>query len=113
MNRVDSSTDVGRLEIVHQLFLLNLTLQLFDGVASYFGVAAPGHEGNPLVAAAMRNLGIGMALLLFKTAACAALVLLRSVAGAHPIAARALAGLAAAYGCLSFVPWTARNVLLL
>lgn len=105
--------DIRRIDIAHQLFLLNLTLQLFDGVASYFGVTAPGHEANPLVAAAMQNLGIGMALLLFKTGACAGLLLLRSLAHVQPVAARALAGLAAAYGCLSFLPWTARNVLLL
>ena len=100
------------LETVHQLFLLNIALQLFDGAATYFGVIAPWHEANPLVGAAMAHLGIGLSLLLIKSGACAALVLLRAIAD-PPLIRRTFTGLAAAYGCCSFIPWTARNVSLL
>lgn len=97
---------------IHQLFLLNISLQLFDGVATYFGILGPWHEANPILAATMAQVGVGAALLLFKALACAALVLLRSLAR-RPLVAKALTVLAVAYGCLSFVPWTARNILLL
>jgi hypothetical protein len=89
---------------VHKLFLLNICLQLFDGVATYQGVTAGAGEGNPLIAMAMANLGTGSALLLFKAKACGCLVLLRRM-GDHPMVAAALGGLALAYGTLSFVPW--------
>ena len=102
----------ANLETVHQLFLLNVALQLFDGAATYFGVRAPWHEANPLIGATMAHLGIGLSLLLFKSGACAALVVIRRVAD-PPLIRRTFTGLAAAYGCFSFVPWTARNVLLL
>ena len=99
-------------QVIHQLFLLNLVLQLFDGVASYYGLRGPGHEANPLIASVMEQIGIGMALLLFKSGACAALVLLRAIAW-QPVIPRLLTIVAVMYGCLSFIPWTARNLLLL
>ena len=46
-------------QVVHQLFLLNITLQLFDGAATYFGVRHPWYEANPLIAAVMTQIGIG------------------------------------------------------
>jgi hypothetical protein len=93
------------IQVVHHLFLLNLCLQLFDGVATYHGVAGdPAGEGNPLVAAAMVHLGIGSALLLFKAKACGLLVLLRRLAG-RPLVGEALASVAAMYAAFSFVPW--------
>jgi hypothetical protein len=104
--------DERNVTTVHQLFLLNISLQLFDGVATYYGISTPWHEGNPILGAAMANLGIGVGLLLFKSGACAALVALRAMAG-RPLITRTMTGLAAAYGCFSFVPWTARNILLL
>ena len=99
-------------EFVHQLFLLNITLQAFDGAATYFGIRHPWYEANPIVGAVMGQIGIGTALLLLKGGACAALVLLRSMAG-QPIATRALTVVAIAYTCLSFIPWTAKNIMLL
>jgi hypothetical protein len=98
--------------VVHQLFLLNVVLQLFDGIATYHGIATPWNEANPLLCAAMMQLGIGAALLLCKASACAGLVLLRSLAQ-HPLAGRGLAAIAAVYGSCSFIPWTARNLSLL
>ena len=92
------------VDAVHKLFLLNICLQVFDGVATYHGVTTGAKEGNPLVAMAMANLGIGSALLLFKAKACGCLVLLRRI-GDRPMVTAALGGVAAAYGILSFVPW--------
>ena len=97
---------VRRIEVVHHLFLLNLCLQLFDGIATYYGVAGdPAFEGNPLLASTMTHIGIGTALLLFKAKACGLLLLLRRLAG-RPLVAEALASVAAAYGIFSFIPWT-------
>jgi hypothetical protein len=92
------------VDAVHRLFLLNICLQVFDGVATYHGVTTGAKEGNPLIAMAMANLGIGSALLLFKAKACGCLLLLRRM-GDRPLIAVALGGVAAAYGALSFVPW--------
>jgi hypothetical protein len=92
------------VDAVHKLFLLNICLQVFDGVATYQGVTTGAREGNPLIAMAMANLGIGSALLLFKAKACGCLVLLRRI-GDRPMVTVALGGVAAAYGILSFVPW--------
>jgi hypothetical protein len=97
---------------VHELFLLNLVLQVFDGVATYFGIVTPWQEANPFVSRVMAEVGIGAGLFLCKAGACAALLMLRALAG-HPLITEALAGLAVAYGCLSFIPWTARNLMLL
>ena len=55
---------------VHQLFLLNLCLQLFDGIATYEGLRWHWSEGNPLLLAAIPYLGVGTTLLLFKAKAC-------------------------------------------
>ena len=91
---------------LHQLLLLNISLQLFDGVASYHGVRWWG-EGNPLISEAMVTLGIGPALLLYKAKACGVLVLLRRVTPPRTTLA-AYAVVAVAYGTMSFVPWLVR-----
>ena len=90
---------------LHELFVLNVALQLFDGVATWCGVA---HwpEGNPLVRAAMGVLGTQQALLLYKAQACACLLLLRRSAApmlAVPVLRRYFEELG-----LSFVPWMTR-----
>ena len=92
------------IDAVHNLFLLNICLQLFDGVATYVGIRSGAAEGNPILAAAMAQIGLGTALLLFKAKACGCLVLLRRL-GNSPLTAVALAGVAAVYGTFSFVPW--------
>lgn len=94
-------------QIVNQLFLLNICLQLFDGVATYQGIVSPAGEGNPLVAAVMANLGIGSALVIFKAKACGCLVLIRRIAG-EPLASTAFVSVAVVYGALSFIPWLLR-----
>jgi hypothetical protein len=91
---------------LHELFLLNIALQLFDGVATAHGLAC-WHEGNPVIRAAMQVLGAEPALLLWKAQACGWLLLLRRSA-APALAGPALAAGAGLYFGLSFVPWTTR-----
>jgi hypothetical protein len=96
---------------LHQLFVLNVALQLFDGIATWQGTKLWG-EGNPMMAVVMGSLGVGVALLLFKAKACALLVFLRRC-WRHREAYDALAVLAGCYAVLSFVPWMLRFVSLL
>lgn len=96
---------------LHQLFLLNLSLQLFDGVATYQGVHLWG-EGNPLLVAMIPTFGLLSTLLLFKAKACGFLVVLRRL-GHRPLVYESMIVLATVYGCLSFVPWMVRFLTLI
>jgi len=98
-------------ERLHQLFLLNVALQLFDGVATWQGAHLWG-EGNPMLQVLMAYLGVGMTLVLFKVKACGFLVVLRRC-WRHRAAYDALVVLALVYSGLSFVPWMVRFVSLL
>ncbi len=89
---------------LHQLFLLNISLQLFDGVATYQGLQLHWAEGNPLLAASMPYLGVGCTLLLFKAKACGLLVLLRRC-GTRQFVPESMIALATVYTFLSFIPW--------
>jgi hypothetical protein len=91
---------------IQELFVLNVFLQLFDGIATYYGVAHWG-EGNPIVATLIAYLGVGMALFLVKLKACGFLWVLRRLQG-RPLVVESLAGLATAYACFSFIPWMSR-----
>ena len=97
---------------LYQLFLLNLCLQIFDGVATYEGVRLHWSEGNPLLLNIMPYLGLGTTLLLFKAKACGFLVLLRRL-GERPLVHDSLVALAVVYGFFSFVPWMTRLLSLL
>ena len=90
--------------VVHTLFLLNLGLQLFDGLSTYQGVQLGWQESNPLLQALMVHWGVGWALLGAKSAACALLLLLRCL-GTNRLIAQALTLTAAYYFTLSFLPW--------
>ena len=96
---------------LHQLFVLNVVLQLFDGTATWQGMTLWG-EGNPMIEVMMASVGVGLALLLFKAKACVLLVLLRRC-WRHREAYHALLVLAGFYTCFSFVPWMMRFVSLL
>jgi hypothetical protein len=91
---------------LHQLFLLNLVLQLFDGIATWQGHWLWG-EGNPVLHVLMEWLGVGLTLVLFKAKACAFLVVLRRC-WRYREAYDALFVLAVCYGSFSFVPWMVR-----
>jgi hypothetical protein len=90
-----------------QLFLLNLTLQLFDGVATYQGLQFHFAEGNPLLAVSMPHLGVGGTLLLFKAKACGLLVLLHRLRKCEFVY-ESFVVLATVYVFLSFIPWMTR-----
>lgn len=102
----------SRSDRLHQLFLLNICLQMFDGVATYHGVRLYWQEGNPILLAAIPVLGLGQTLLLFKSKACLFLILLRRV-GSHTMVQASLAMLAAVYVTFSFIPWMTRLLSLL
>ena len=89
---------------LHQLFLLNLSLQLFDGIATWQGLQLHWVEGNPILAASMPYLGVGCTLLLFKAKACGLLVLLRRC-GARQFVPESMIALATVYAFFSFIPW--------
>ena len=91
---------------LHQLFLLNLALQLFDGVATYQGFHFWG-EGNPVLLSVIPYLGVGATLMVFKAKACGFLVLLRRL-GHRPFVYESLVVLATVYTCFSFLPWMTR-----
>ena len=91
---------------LHQLFVLNVALQLFDGIATWQGHFIWG-EGNPMMHVMMTSLGVSSALVLFKAKACAFLVILRRC-WRHPEAYDALLVLAVFYTTFSLVPWLAR-----
>jgi len=93
---------------LHELFLLNIALQLFDGVATWQGLPR-WQEGNPFIRAAIDTAGAGPALMLYKAQGCACLLLLRRSA-APVLAAWMLAAGAGLYIGLSFVPWMIRFV---
>jgi hypothetical protein len=91
---------------LHELLLLNLALQLFDGVATVHGLRG-WNEGNPLIRSAIDALGPMQALMLAKAQACGSLVIVRRVAS-PVLAGPVLAVGAGMYLGLSFVPWMAR-----
>jgi len=97
---------------LHQLFLLNLCLQIFDGVATYEGLHHHWSEGNPILLQWMPFIGTGATLLLFKAKACGLLVILRRL-GDQPFVHEALVVLATVYTFFSFIPWMTRLLSLL
>ena len=96
---------------LHQLFVLNVALQLFDGIATWQGHFLWG-EGNPVLQAMMASLGVGATLIVFKAKACGFLVVLRRC-WRYREAYDALVVLATFYTSFSLVPWMARFVSLL
>ena len=96
---------------LHQVFVLNVALQLFDGIATWQGHWLWG-EGNPVLQTLMASLGVGFTLMLFKAKACALLVVLRRC-WRYREAYDALIVLAAFYTSFSLLPWMLRFVSLL
>ncbi len=88
----------------YQLLILNFLLQVFDGLATYVGMHLGIKEGNPLVRAAFEICGVGPALLMLKSLACAALTLVYQ-AIRPDLLGIALGGLAGVYSIASLIPW--------
>jgi hypothetical protein len=105
---IDAAVPAGQTHSVdlhlYRLLILNVALQLFDGVATYQGLRLGFKEANPLLVAAFGLLGVGPALLLFKANACGLLVLLHRAAP-RPIGVAVMRGLAAIYSVFSLGPW--------
>ena len=91
---------------IRALVVVNLALQLYDGLATYAGLNAGFAEANPLLKWAFGHLGPASTLFLFKMQACACLLLLWRVR-ANRLTAPALALCAAIYTVCSLAPWTA------
>ena len=88
------------------LVVMNLLLQIFDGVATYVGWHEHG-EMNPILSAGFSHFGAGPTLCAAKLVA----IMFVLVLAATPRRALAVIGLAitfTAYTALSFVPWTQR-----
>jgi len=88
------------------LVILNLTLQVFDGVATYVGWQHFG-EANPLLRAAFETWGAGPTLIVTKLIAVSLLFMLGR-ARQRLLVAAGLVFTFAAYAALSFVPWSIR-----
>lgn len=92
---------------LYRLLILNVALQLFDGVATYQGLRLGFKEANPLLIAMFELLGVGLTLVVFKAKACGLLVLLRRVAPPR-VGVAVMRGLAAVYCVFSLGPWLAK-----
>jgi hypothetical protein len=98
--------------LLQQLFLLNVLLQVFDGVATYGGLQHGFREANPLLRSAIHHWGVVPTLLIFKTSAYGLLVLVYRIASPH-LATPALGALAAIYAACSLIPWLGMLLFLL
>ena len=88
------------------LVVLNLALQLFDGIATYIGWQQHG-EMNPILSAGFDHFGAGPTLFVAKATA----ILFVFVLASTPRRSLATGGLAltlTAYTVFSFVPWAQR-----
>ena len=88
------------------LVVLNLALQLFDGIATYVGWAQHG-ELNPILAAGFVRFGAGPTLLVAKVIAIM-FVLVLATTPRRALAAIGLTITFTAYTALSLVPWSQR-----
>lgn len=89
------------------LLILNLVLQLFDGVATYEGLRIGWQEANPLLVSVFEQIGVGPGLLIFKLKA-SALLLLVYYFTPIPVGIRVMRMLAAVYCTFSLAPWMAK-----
>jgi len=84
-----------------QLLIVNLLLQLVDGLASYHIISAGVPEENPIVASAIANWGVSGGLFYSKALGCALVLLVFLLRHkAEVIATQGLTVLAYVYSCL-------------
>ena len=91
---------------VSVLLAVNLFLQTWDGVATYYGSSLGVKEGNPLLQSCMAYWGVGVTLVGAKSAACLFLVYLYGVASLA-LSQWGLLLTATSYFLFSFLPWCA------
>ncbi len=89
---------------LYQLFVLNMALQLFDGVATYQGLRIGFQEANPILVQAFSHVGVLPTLVFYKAYACGLLVVLHRITPAH-LGVPIMQGLAAVYCVFSLGPW--------
>ena len=100
------ATRYPRLELLTRgLFVLNVTLQLVDALATYAGCLAGWSEGNPLIRYAMESFGLAPGLALAKCVALGFLGYLWAVRRNRLVPA-ALGVTAVVYIVFSAVPWS-------
>ena len=87
------------------LVVVNLFLQVWDGCATYYGLAQGVQEGNPLLRSCMEYWGVGVTLVGAKSAACVFLVYLHEVASLS-VSQWGLILAAGSYVVGSFLPWS-------
>ena len=85
--------------------VVNLFLQVWDGCATYYGLAQGIAEGNPLLRVCMEYWGVGWTLLGAKSLACLLLLFLREVASLA-VSQWGLLLAAVYYGIGSFLSWS-------
>ena len=86
------------------LLLLNLCLQVWDGMATYYGNSLGVQEGNPLLQVCMDAWGIGVTLVSVKSATRVVLWGLSQVAHLS-VSQWGLLLTATSYFMFSFLPW--------
>jgi Domain of unknown function (DUF5658) len=86
------------------LFRVNLFLQVWDGGATYYGLAQGVREGNPLLQFCVDCWGVGVAVVSAKAATCGLLWFLYQVADL-PLSQWGLLLTALSYVLLSVLPW--------
>jgi len=99
---MDARTERG----LFALLMLNVVLQVFDGLATYRGLQLGFGEGNPLLVHAIAMLGPAAALVLTKLYACGCLLGVWRVRRAR-LALPAFALIAVIYATCSLAPWSA------
>lgn len=101
-----------RNQMLYRLFVLNILLQIFDGVATYSGLQLGVREGNPLLCSAFHWWGVVPTLLVLKATVCVLLLFVYRVAR-EQLALPALTVLASVGAACSFIPWLAAFLMLL
>jgi len=85
--------------------LVNLSLQAWNGLATYHGLSHGVQDGNPFLRSCMVYWGVGVTLVGAKSAACVLLVYLREVAYLS-VSQWGLVLAAVSYVVGSFLPWS-------
>jgi hypothetical protein len=93
-----------RDRVLYRLLVLNILLQIFDGIATYSGLHLGIREANPLLRGAFHVWGIAPTLLVFKVSACFLLILVYRIAS-EALARSALTLLVCVYSVCSLIPW--------
>jgi hypothetical protein len=90
---------------VSLLVVMNLSLQVWDGLATYYGLSQGVQEGNPLLRSCMEYWGVGVTVVGAKSVACVFLVYLREVASLS-VSQWGLVLAAVSYIVGSVLPWS-------